>query len=42
MATADEVAEAIVYLAGAAFATGSALNLDGGTTAFLAPFVDEG
>jgi NAD(P)-dependent dehydrogenase (short-subunit alcohol dehydrogenase family) len=38
LATADEIAEGILYLAGATFATGMALNLDGGTTAFLAPF----
>jgi NAD(P)-dependent dehydrogenase (short-subunit alcohol dehydrogenase family) len=42
MATADEVAHAILYLAEATFATGAALNLDGGTTAFLAAFADEG
>ena len=38
---ANEVAEAIVYLALATYATGSALQLDGGTTAFLAAFADE-
>lgn len=32
-ATADEVAEAILFLASATFATGSILALDGGTTA---------
>jgi NAD(P)-dependent dehydrogenase (short-subunit alcohol dehydrogenase family) len=42
LATVDEIAEGILYLAGATFATGMALNLDGGTTAFLAAFADEG
>jgi NAD(P)-dependent dehydrogenase (short-subunit alcohol dehydrogenase family) len=42
LATVDEIAEGIAYLAGATFATGMALNLDGGTTAFLAAFADEG
>jgi NAD(P)-dependent dehydrogenase (short-subunit alcohol dehydrogenase family) len=41
LATVDEIAEGILYLAGATFATGMALNLDGGTTAFLASFTDE-
>jgi NAD(P)-dependent dehydrogenase (short-subunit alcohol dehydrogenase family) len=41
LATVDEIAEGILYLAGATFATGMALNLDGGTTAFLAPFADK-
>ena len=38
--TPEEVADAILYLAAeATFATGSALNLDGGTTAILPPMV---
>jgi NAD(P)-dependent dehydrogenase (short-subunit alcohol dehydrogenase family) len=41
LATAGEIAHGILYLAEATFATGMALNLDGGTTAFLAPFADE-
>jgi NAD(P)-dependent dehydrogenase (short-subunit alcohol dehydrogenase family) len=41
LATADEIAHGILYLAEAGFATGMALNLDGGTTAFLAAFADE-
>ena len=42
LARPEEIAEGIIYLAGATFATGMALNLDGGTTAFLASFADEG
>ena len=41
LATAGEIAHGILYLTEATFATGMALNLDGGTTAFLAPFADE-
>jgi NAD(P)-dependent dehydrogenase (short-subunit alcohol dehydrogenase family) len=32
-ATPEEIADAVVYMAGATFATGSAWNIDGGTTA---------
>jgi NAD(P)-dependent dehydrogenase (short-subunit alcohol dehydrogenase family) len=32
-ATPDEIADAVVYMAGAKFATGAAWSLDGGTTA---------
>ena len=32
-ATPDEIADAVVYMAGATFATGAAWSLDGGTTA---------
>jgi NAD(P)-dependent dehydrogenase (short-subunit alcohol dehydrogenase family) len=41
LATPEEIAHGILYLAEARFATGMALNLDGGTTAFLAAFADE-
>jgi NAD(P)-dependent dehydrogenase (short-subunit alcohol dehydrogenase family) len=41
LATAREVAEAILYLAAeATFATGAGLNLDGGTTAILHAFAE--
>ena len=41
MARPDEIAAAIVFLAAeATFATGMGLQLDGGTTAFLAAFAD--